>query len=58
MVREFSIIFIKVRKKSRKTNYLVIISFYLTIGMVVRNEGQSTTTKVYEIINLMGLFCD
>ena len=36
IVRTFSIIFIKVMENSRKTNYLVSISFSLTIGMVVR----------------------
>ena len=36
IAREFSITFIQVREKSGKTNYLVDISFSLTIGMVVR----------------------
>ena len=36
IVREFSIICIQVREKSGKTNYLVSISFLLTIGTVVR----------------------
>ena len=36
IIREFSIIFIQVREKSRKTNYFVSISFSLTIGLVVR----------------------
>jgi len=35
MVREFSIIFIQVKENSRKKDYLVSISFSLTIGMVV-----------------------
>jgi len=34
IVREFSIIFIQVKEKSGKTNYLVSISFSLTIGMI------------------------
>ena len=36
IVREFSIILIQVKEKSGKANYLVIMSFSLTIGMVVR----------------------
>ena len=37
IIREFSILFIQVREKSRKTSYLVSKSFSLTIGMVFCN---------------------
>ena len=38
IVRELSIIPIQVREKSTKTNYIVSISFSLTIGMVVHKK--------------------
>ena len=52
MVREFLIIFIHVREKSGKTDYLVYISFSLTIGIVVRKVVALSVASKCELYHL------
>ena len=52
MVREFSIICFLVREKSGKTNYLVSLSFSVTIGMVVRKVIALSVVSKCEICAL------
>ena len=56
MVRDFSIIFIQVREKSRKTNYLVSISLSLTIGLVLVAKSLPYLLSVN--VNLITWHCE